>query len=578
MGPLRISFLALLIGVACSPTKRNYDDAEPGGGGGSGMGDGGATSSGMAGGVGSGDGGGPGDTDGPTILKVSPEDGESDVSIETVVSVLFSEDVKDSTLNADSFNVRNQVSGLVNSSSVHLEDGVLGVFTQDSPLQRGTMYTATITTDVTDLAGNSLASEKSWSFVTEAPSWGTAERLEAGSDGGTAFPQIAVDAKGNAIAVWQRWDNTRTKIWANRYLVGSGWGTATPIEPDNQGDATYPQVAVDPKGNAVAVWQQGDDERIWANRYVVGSGWGTAELITSDDASNAHYPQVAIDPAGNAVAVWSQADVDEGSSHVWANRYDVESGWGTATMVDDTGTASNPQVAIDAAGNVVAVWEQWDGTRKNIRANRYVVGSGWGTATLIEAGAGAARYPQVAISPGGSAVVTWIQSDGTFDRAWGNRYDVESGWGTATVIQAEELSSNLHMVEVGVDPAGNAVVVWSESDGSAFTIRANRYDIKLGWGTPAVIFALEGQSHVQVAVDPAGNAVAVGLQWDGTRTNVWANRYVAGSGWGTATLIETDNAGNVQHPQVAIGPAGDAVAVWSQFDGTTYSTWANGLQ
>src|SRR4030067_957017 len=63
------------------------------------------------------------------------------------------------------------------------------------------------------------------------------------------------------------------------------WGTAALSETDNAGDAGYPQIAVDAGGNAIAVWYQHDGTRwnIWANRYTAGSGWGGAGLL-----QNAH--------------------------------------------------------------------------------------------------------------------------------------------------------------------------------------------------------------------------------------------------------------------------------------------------
>ncbi len=203
------------------------------------------------------------------------------------------------------------------------------------------------------------------------------------------------------------------------------WGDGWVIETNNTWSAYYPQVALDPSGNAVAVWQQSDGTRhnIWANRYIVGSGWGTARLIETDNEGSAWYPQAAVDASGNAVVVWRQLD---GSRYnIWANRYDVGSGWGTAQLIEteDAGSAYDPQVALDGSGNAVAVWRQWDGTSNNIWANRYVVGSGWGTAQLIETdNAGYAYYPQVAVDASGNAVAVWVQYDGTQESIWANHF------------------------------------------------------------------------------------------------------------------------------------------------------------
>lgn len=100
------------------------------------------------------------------------------------------------------------------------------------------------------------------------------------------------------------------------------------------------------------------------------------------------------------------------------------------------------------------------------------------------------------------------------------------------------------------------------------------------WGTAQLIETdnAGGAGDPRVAFDTAGNALAVWTQGDGTRYNIWANRYTAGSGWGTAQLIETDNASDAGNPQIAIDTAGNALAVWEQFDGTRYNIWANRYQ
>jgi hypothetical protein len=50
------------------------------------------------------------------------------------------------------------------------------------------------------------------------------------------------------------------------------WQTAVLIETSNTGDATKPQIAMDAIGNAIAVWQQSDGARsnIWSNRFESG--------------------------------------------------------------------------------------------------------------------------------------------------------------------------------------------------------------------------------------------------------------------------------------------------------------------
>src|SRR3972149_4464477 len=107
---------------------------------------------------------------------------------------------------------------------------------------------------------------------------------------------------------------------ANRYVAGVAWGTPVYVETDDAGNAAYPQVDADTAGNAVAVWHQSDGTRtnIWSNRYAVGTSWG-AETLVEIDVASARNPQVALDADGNAMAVWSSGPVGS----IWANRYAV---------------------------------------------------------------------------------------------------------------------------------------------------------------------------------------------------------------------------------------------------------------
>src|SRR3972149_2455683 len=67
-----------------------------------------------------------------------------------------------------------------------------------------------------------------------------------------------------------------------------GWGAAVSLESNNL-DAVFPQVAVDPRGNAIAVWRQfdGNIDNLTANRYVAGLGWTGEVLIEAGGGGGA---------------------------------------------------------------------------------------------------------------------------------------------------------------------------------------------------------------------------------------------------------------------------------------------------
>src|SRR5438309_8882326 len=73
-------------------------------------------------------------------------------------------------------------------------------------------------------------------------------------------------------------------------------------------------------------------------------------------------PQVALDPAGNAIAVWSRTGTTSPHPHVvQAAVRPVGGGWQPAQDLSVPGPdagqdADSPQIALDAAGNAIAVW------------------------------------------------------------------------------------------------------------------------------------------------------------------------------------------------------------------------------
>jgi hypothetical protein len=372
---------------------------------------------------------------------------------------------------------------------------------------------------------------------TPAGGWGAAELIETDSanTSNAEQPVVAIDPNGNALAVWRQIYRGAFQIWSNRYTPTGGWGTAALIGPV-AAEALGPQVAVDANGNALAVWHQKDiaslDGRssIWANRYTPTGGWGTAELIETDDRGHAGGAQVAIDANGNALAVWAQSDrAPSGRSYVWYNRYTPSGGWGTAARIVAAGDAGAVRMAMDPDGNAVAVWRQYDGVRSNLWASRYNPLGGWGTAEPIEARDEPAQVASVAMDPDGNALVVWQQGESTPSNLlniWANRFSPLSGWAGAELITMND-AGQAGRPDLAIDQNGSALAVWGQRDSGRSDIWANRYTPASGWGTAELIEANDvGDAFApQVAIDPSGNAVSAWMQWDGIRYNIWANKY-----------------------------------------------------
>jgi hypothetical protein len=261
------------------------------------------------------------------------------------------------------------------------------------------------------------------SRFTTANGWSAPQPIDngAGNAGGAA---IAMDPNGNGTAVWSQSDGTRNNVWSNRFVAGVGFGTPVLIENDNVGSAFVVRVAVDPNGNAFAIWQDsvGININLMANRFTAGGTWGTQQVIGTPKG-NADA-QIAVDVNGNAMVVWEQFTGAPGIFNIASNRFSPTTGWGTPIAVEThAGTRSFlPFVALDRSGNAVAVWQQEaaDRNHENIFANRFTPAGGW-AATPIQlinnVGFTHSGLARVAIDPRGDAVAIWSQQvgSGTFN-------------------------------------------------------------------------------------------------------------------------------------------------------------------
>ncbi len=498
----------------------------------------------------------------PTVSTTSPTADQNRIATDASLTVTFSRAIALSSVDSTQFKLWHYGS-LV--PALVTFDGTTATLTPEAPLNPSALYSAELNSGIVDTDGENLE-EYHWAFYTAGNGWSADALIESNDAGDAEDVQISVNADGNALAVWSQDDGNYYSIFANRYTVGTGWGSAELIESNDIEDANSPQISVDADGNALAVWQQYDGNRvsIFANRHTAGTGWGTAELIESNDAAGANAPQISVGADGNALVVWQQSDGNRDS--IFANRYTVGTGWGTAGLIEsnDTGYAYDPQIDIDINGNALAVWIQVDGTRDSIFANRYTVDTGWGTAELIESNdTEHASDPQITVTADGNAFAVWLQSDGTRPSIFSNRYTVGTGWGTAELIESNDIGG-ARTPQVSVDTDGNALAVWQQYEGTSNSIFANRHTAGAGWGTAELIESSDsGAYRPQISFDADGNALAVWYQYDETTDSVFANRYTVGTGWGSAELIESDDAG-ANAPQISVDANGNALVVWAQ--------------
>jgi hypothetical protein len=103
------------------------------------------------------------DTTRPTVSSTVPANAATGVGIGGNIAVTFSEAINPSTITTTTFTLK-QGSTVVSGAVTSL--GATATFNPAANLAASLVYTATITTGVTDLAGNAMASTYVWSFTT----------------------------------------------------------------------------------------------------------------------------------------------------------------------------------------------------------------------------------------------------------------------------------------------------------------------------------------------------------------------------------------------------------------------------
>jgi hypothetical protein len=232
---------------------------------------------------------------------------------------------------------------------------------------------------------------------------------------------------------------------------------------------------------------------------------------------------------------------------------------GTPSLLDPTiisrageGGNAPPLVAIDNAGNALAVWLVQissglspAGLSEELLARRYIAGSGW---QAIESIAGPTTGQSLK-----SATISMDKVTGKANVAWFLQ-------GTVNVPNTNVFASNLS--SRAFDPvSGWAAPLAIETsqplrvdNNIALAMDASRYTAGGAWSAAVRIeddtSLGGGGSGMLVTFLPNGNALAVwnssrtgGGTGGGVRSSIWGNQYTVGSGWGTnaPVMSHTDN-------------------------------------
>ena len=373
------------------------------------------------------------------------------------------------------------------------------------------------------------------------------------------------------------------------------------FSPLGPGDVFEIQVAVDPAGNAIVVWNQDDGvaRRIYMTEYSVQSRTWTSVTLGSYISlpeSSADQPSVAMGRSGDALITWVQADPDQ-PSNPYINRvfryYRPAGGdWpamptAISPLPASLGTSRHPKAAIDALGDAMLVWEHFDETDfvtklyKSERRNNT-----WANPTLDEGfsppDSSASRSDMAMGLEGGEpvAVVVWVQraADGaTFeDRLYMSEYR-NGTWSHPTIddfvnYQEAGVSDGVLFPAVATNSLGGAVVSYAQRVNGSSRMFVGEYQGV--WHLPgsyndSISSPLSPVGPNDVDMDNQGAAIIAWRQQDQfdhsqiffseRRNGVWVHP----SPNDLSDNISPDGS-DTRNPSVSVGSAGGALIAWRQ--------------
>ena len=244
---------------------------------------------------------------------------------------------------------------------------------------------------------------------------------------------------------------------------------STPKNISNNSDYSFtPQAAVYGGSNIYAVWEDdtNNNSNILFSRSTDSGATFSAPMNLSKSSGYSFNPRIAVDAFGSINVVWE--DNTPGNQDIFFSRSTDGGATFTApkNLSNDHPDSVDPQVALDASGNINVVWRNRDITFGIFYARSTDGGANFSTPVNLAANVSGSLAPQVALETNGNIDVVWqddfnSQSDVSFSRS------ADKG---LTFSAAKSLSSKSFAPQISVDAKANINVTWLSNSAAAGTL------------------------------------------------------------------------------------------------------------
>jgi hypothetical protein len=266
-------------------------------------------------------------------------------------------------------------------------------------------------------------------------------------------------------------------------------------------------------------------------------------------------------------------------------------GWSRPVRVSAEGQISAyPEVVLNGAGDVDAVWAQLDRASENyvIMTSSRPSAGGWSHPSALSESGEYANYPASAESPGGTAVTVW-QAGGVSSSSNPGPPSIEAAvklnarqpWSRPTVLTKPGVAA--FQPQVSSDTQGNSIAIWSAARGEANLIEVATFNRAANaWSQPKQLAASKRPLlSPRIATASNGEVIAVWKSWtggsvlnpSGVRDDIYGDVQLPGRAtWsGVVKLgseMEPTGQGSASFefpgPSVAVDGAGNGMVAWQE--------------
>lgn len=292
--------------------------------------------------------------------------------------------------------------------------------------------------------------------------------------------------------------------------------------------------------------------------------------VNSYTSNNQQKPAIAIDANGNFIVVWESGSQDGDSYGIYGQRFDLYGrriGDEFLVNVTTSGGQSDPDVAMNANGDFVVVWESVEGGFENIYARRYAAdGQPLAGEFLVNTFTDDRQInPAVELDDNGTFVVIWESFHGTNDWRVAGRVYNAAGNPLASEFDINQ-SGSCSGCNVVMDTAGDFVVVWNRFlGGEGEDVRMRQYYAN---GTAknnevALVVNKNASLHPRIATDGSNYVLTWHYNPDWRQRDIYAQQYDSNfNPVGGEFMVNSTSAGAQKYPEIAMNNDGGFVIVW----------------